>query len=155
MYLTFGKYSGKTVEVVSKDKQYSRWLISQPWFSIKHADMYGDLIKELNDPLICDKTIQPRSENSFIVYTDGACKNNGQTKAMAGIGIHFPETNKIQIEDKEHYLILENYIFMNLIAFAFSTFIKYVPLLKLSMNIFSSFKTFPLRISLPNKLYMI
>jgi ribonuclease HI len=106
MYLTFGKYSGKTVEVVSTDAQYSRWLISQPWFSIKHADMYGYLIKELNDPLICEKTIrQPKTENSFIVYTDGACKNNGQKKAKAGIGIHFSKTNKIQIEDVSEKLI--------------------------------------------------
>jgi ribonuclease HI len=104
MYLTFGKYSGKTVkEVVSEDKQYSRWLISQPWFSIKHDDMYDYLIKELNDPL--EKTIQPRTENSFIVYTDGACKNNGKKKAKGGIGIHFSETNKIQIPDVSEKLI--------------------------------------------------
>ena len=41
MYLTFGKYRNHSVkEVVEKDKQYSLWLMTQRWFTIKHKDLY-------------------------------------------------------------------------------------------------------------------
>ena len=50
MYLTFGKYRNHSVkEVVEKDKQYSQWLMTQPWFTIKHKELYNELYHELND----------------------------------------------------------------------------------------------------------
>ena len=38
-------------------------------------------------------------EDSFIIYTDGACSNNGSLKAKAGIGVHFSHRNKIKVND--------------------------------------------------------
>ena len=38
--ITFGKYKGKTLEELSKDQQYSKWLITQPWFKIKFKEQY-------------------------------------------------------------------------------------------------------------------
>lgn len=35
----------------------------------------------------------------FKVYTDGACTNNGKPNAKCAIGIHFPSTNFIQLND--------------------------------------------------------
>ena len=93
MFLTFGKYRNKSVkEVIDKDRQYSEWLITQPWFTIKHKDLYREFMNELEKnikPVIIDK-------NSFIAYTDGACKHNGSDKARAGIGIHFSIKNGFQ-----------------------------------------------------------
>lgn len=103
MYLTFGKYRNYSVkDVIEKDKKYSQWLMSQPWFTIKHKELYDLFKTELN------KTI-PKSivinENSFIAYTDGACKNNGSQKAKAGIGVYFNKHNKIQIHNISERLI--------------------------------------------------
>ena len=103
MYLTFGKYRNQLVkEVVNKDKQYSQWLMTQPWFKIKHKNLHGVFLNELNDNLNKNPVI---NEDSFIIYTDGACKYNGSDKARAGIGIHFSENNKIQIPDISERLI--------------------------------------------------
>lgn len=103
MYLTFGKYRNNSVkDVVEKDKKYSQWLMTQPWFTIKHKELYELFKTELN------KTI-PKSiiinENSFIAYTDGACKNNGSQKARAGMGVYFNKHNKIQIPNISERLI--------------------------------------------------
>jgi ribonuclease HI len=104
MYLTFGKYRNHTVkEVVNKDKQYSQWLMTQPWFNIKHKELYRELYHELNNDV--DKKPVIFNKKSFIAYTDGACKNNGSKKAKAGIGIHFSEMNKIKINDISERLI--------------------------------------------------
>ena len=35
--------------MVEKDKQYSKWLMTQPWFSIKHKELYNELNHELNN----------------------------------------------------------------------------------------------------------
>ena len=104
MYLTFGKYRNKTVkEVINKDKQYSEWLITQPWFTIKHKDLHREFIQEL------EKNIKPIiiNKNSFIAYTDGACKHNGSEKAKAGIGIYFSKSNKVKINDVSKRLIYD------------------------------------------------
>jgi len=37
--------------------------------------------------------------NKFIIYTDGACINNGKINAKCSIGVHFSENNTIQIKD--------------------------------------------------------
>jgi len=104
MYLTFGKYRNNTVkEVVNKDKQYSKWLITQPWFTIKHKSLYHLFIQELND--IENSKPITINENTFIAYTDGACKYNGSQRAKAGLGIHFSEMNNIKINDISERLI--------------------------------------------------
>ena len=104
MYLTFGKYRNHTVkEVVEKDKQYLKWLITQPWFAIKHKSLYHLCIQELND--IENSKPITINENTFIAYTDGACKYNGSQRAKAGLGIHFSEHNKIKISDISERLI--------------------------------------------------
>ena len=104
MYLTFGKYRNDTVkEVVEKDKQYLKWLITQPWFAIKHKSLYHLCIQELND--IENSKPITINENTFIAYTDGACKYNGSQRAKAGLGIHFSEMNKIKINDISERLI--------------------------------------------------
>ena len=103
MYLTFGKYRNKTVkEVVTNDTKYSEWLITQPWFTIKHKTLLHLFIHEIN------KSKKPEQiSNTFIAYTDGACKNNGSKKAKGGIGIHFSDSNKITINDISERLIHE------------------------------------------------
>ena len=40
----------------------------------------------------------------FKVYTDGACINNGYPNAKCSIGIHFPKTNFIQLNDISEFL---------------------------------------------------
>ena len=105
MYLTFGKYRNSSIkEVVNKDKQYSQWLITQPWFTIKHKTLHHAFLHELNNLNEADK--KPIiNEDSFIAYTDGACKHNGSQKAKAGIGIYFSDNNKIKINDISKRLI--------------------------------------------------
>ncbi len=103
MNLTFGKYRNHSVkEVVSKDKQYSQWLMTQPWFTIKHENLHHAFLHEFNKIVIKNPII---NEDSFIIYTDGACKYNGSQRARAGIGIHFSENNKISIPDISERLI--------------------------------------------------
>ena len=94
MFLTFGKYRHSSVkEVVEKDYQYSQWLITQPWFTIKHKELHSLFKSEMNKNTL-DEIIP---SDVFIVYTDGACKHNGSDKARAGIGIYFNKNNKIKI----------------------------------------------------------
>ena len=101
MYLTFGKYRNQTIkEVVEKDKQEAQWLRTQPWFTIKHKDLYHLLKTELSETI--PKTI---NKDSFIAYTDGACKNNGSQKAKAGIGVYFNKHNSISIPNISERLI--------------------------------------------------
>ena len=104
MLLTFGKYKNKTVqEIFNYDKQYIKWLYKQPWFKIQHSEVYNvtkDIIINYH-PII--------NENKFIVYTDGACTNNGSDKALSSIGIHFSEKNPVKIEDVGRPLIMEKH----------------------------------------------
>ena len=37
--------------------------------------------------------------SKFNIYTDGGCLNNGKKNAICSIGIHFPESNLIPIQD--------------------------------------------------------
>lgn len=106
MYLTFGKYRNQAVkDVVDKDKQYSQWLMTQPWFSIKHKELHNILKIELSEMI--SKPIDI-NEDSFIAYTDGACKHNGSQKAKAGLGVYFSEKNKIKIPNISNRLIYKN-----------------------------------------------
>lgn len=94
MIVTFGKYRHNSVkDIVKKDYQYSQWLITQPWFTIKHKELHHLFLQEMND--INKKEILP--QDTFIIYTDGACKHNGSDKAKAGIGVYFNKHNSIDI----------------------------------------------------------
>ena len=101
--LTFGKYRNQLItEVFKKDKQYLRWLCIQPWFKNRHNPLFKEASKVITDykPDI--------NGNKFIIYTDGACPNNGNSRAKAAIGIHFSETNPIKINDISEMLHTEN-----------------------------------------------
>jgi ribonuclease HI len=103
MYLTFGKYRNQTIkEVVEKDDKYSQWLMTQPWFTIKHKDLYYELKNELNEKF--NKPVEIK-DDSFIAYTDGACKHNGSQRAKAGIGVYFNKRNSIKIPSISERLI--------------------------------------------------
>jgi len=45
--------------------------------------------------------------DSFIVYTDGACSMNGTPNAVSGIGIHFNKNNSLKIQDVSKKLNIE------------------------------------------------
>lgn len=105
MIISFGKHRGKSIsELVLLDKQYSNWLLTQPWFCIKHKELKSSLTEELNKI-----KINKPSNNSFIIYTDGACKNNGSVKAKSGIGVHFSHRNKININDISEKVITDKH----------------------------------------------
>lgn len=92
--LTFGKYKNKDIlEIVKKDKYYIIWLLKQPWFEEKHKHLYNETKNILNDykPII--------NKDKFIIYTDGACPDNGSDKARSSIGIHFSDKNELKIND--------------------------------------------------------
>ena len=93
--LHFGKYRNQALkEVIKKDKQYLEWLNTQPWFTIKFKDLHHQTTHLLNDNLTPIKT-----NDAFVIYTDGACSHNGSKFAKAGIGVHFSPNNKIKLED--------------------------------------------------------
>lgn len=95
MIVTFGKYRHESVKnIIEKDYQYSQWLITQPWFTIKHKELHHQFIHEMNSVSKKEDRIH---SNVFIVYTDGACKHNGSDKAKAGIGVYFNKNNMIKI----------------------------------------------------------
>ena len=95
MIVTFGKYRHESVKnIIEKDYQYSQWLITQPWFTIKHKELNKTFLKEMNSK---NKIEEIPKQNRFIVYTDGACKHNGSDKARAGIGVYFNKNNNIKI----------------------------------------------------------
>jgi len=106
--LSFGKYKDKNLaDIVSIDIRYSKWLLTQPWFYIKFPDIHKELLNELNKINNSSTNNSSNSSNSFIIYTDGACKNNGSHNAKAGIGIHFSLKNKIKLNDISEKLICE------------------------------------------------
>lgn len=94
MIVSFGKYRHSSVkDIVEKDYQYSQWLITQPWFTIKHKSLHNAFLHEMNG--MNKKEIL--SQDTFIIYTDGACKHNGSDKAKAGIGVYFNKHNSVNI----------------------------------------------------------
>ena len=103
--LSFGKYRNEQIkDVVKKDKKYLEWLNTQPWFTIKFKELHHQtthLLVQNQQPLEI-------GSNSFVVYTDGACSNNGSKKAKAGIGVHFSQRNEIKLEDLSLRLHIDN-----------------------------------------------
>tara|TARA_B100000214_G_scaffold165696_2_gene118865 strand:+ start:2090 stop:2728 length:639 start_codon:yes stop_codon:yes gene_type:complete len=102
--ITFGKYKGKSIKYIYNiDKQYIIWLCSQTWYKERHTDLYNASIKIMDDIKI------EKYEDKFLVYTDGACPDNGTPKARSSIGIHFSEKNSIKLNDISEKLILNNH----------------------------------------------
>ena len=94
MIFTFGKYTGQTIDDVYKNNHlYIEWLMKQSWFKEKYNKEYIYCSQCIKKPL---EIIDP---NTIIIYTDGACSNNGSKLAKAGIGIHFSKRNKIKFDD--------------------------------------------------------
>ena len=101
--LSFGQYRNQSLkDIIEKDRQYLEWLNTQPWFKIKYGDLYLETSKILIKP------IDPTTLNTekFIIYTDGACSNNGSKNARGGVGVHFNNKNKIKIPDISSKLII-------------------------------------------------
>jgi ribonuclease HI len=104
MILTFGKYNGQMIDdVCHLNKSYIEWLVKQSWFKKKY-------IQEYNYCSQCIQCSHKSLENSIdqdtiIIYTDGACTNNGSKLAKAGIGIHFSKRNKIIFDDVSESLV--------------------------------------------------
>ena len=102
--LSFGQYRNQLIkDVVNKDRQYLEWLNTQPWFKIKYLELYN---KSREATL---GTIKPHivNKDKFIIYTDGACSNNGSVNAKAGIGVHFNKSNYIKLEDISSSLVMK------------------------------------------------
>ena len=101
---TFGKYKNQSIhEVFQKDRQYIKWLCSQLWFKNNHYNLYEGSMNEFNEytPKI--------NKDKFIAYTDGACPNNGNSKARSSIGIHFSEKNSIKLKDVSQPLDMDHH----------------------------------------------
>lgn len=95
--LSFGQYRNQLLEdIIDKDKQYLEWLNTQPWFKIKHKELYLESSKLVINR---EKSKIVNNNNKFIIYTDGACSNNGSSNAKAGLGVHFSPKNEIKIDD--------------------------------------------------------
>ena len=107
--LPFGKYQGLSIrDIYYKDKSYIEWLLDQPWFQVKYKQLHDLVSKEF-------KLVKPvilQDSNTFLIYTDGACKNNGSVKKnkkiKAGIGVHYPLSNKYKLQDISMRLDIDN-----------------------------------------------
>ena len=78
MILSFGKYKGmKLSDIYLRDESYLEWLSDQPWFQLKNPELYreiSEILKEIRPPVAYN-------DETTVIYTDGACKNNGSKKA--------------------------------------------------------------------------
>ena len=94
MIIPFGKYqNSELITIFNTDKQYLQWLATQPWFAIKHKDIYNDYIALLKN----EHENDIKKEDHLIIYTDGACSHNGnKEKAKGGIGVYFSENNFLE-----------------------------------------------------------
>lgn len=101
--LSFGKYKNHRVsDIYLRDRSYLEWLIRQPWFKTKNRPLYETIITKLSEPTVSEP------QDAFVIYTDGACKNNGSQKVgsvKAGYGIHFSERNSRKIPDVSERLV--------------------------------------------------
>lgn len=98
LIIPFGKYRNTTLQdIYNKDQQYLKWLNTQPWFKIKFTSIHNSLEKFLEE----NKEKIVINPDTIIIYTDGACKNNGSKSkyVSAGIGVHFSQDNYVQMHD--------------------------------------------------------
>lgn len=101
--IPFGKYKNQDIqEIFKKDKNYIEWLCKQKWFEERYNIIYEKCLSEItNYNPIC-------YNEKFLVYTDGACPNNGNSNAVSSIGIHFSEKNKLKLKDVSEKLNVDN-----------------------------------------------
>lgn len=105
MDISFGKYKGTLFEdIIKNDKQYIEWLCTTKWFQtrLEHRKSYEKCLELLN---IENKKIQKNKTDDILVYTDGACSNNGYDNAVCGIGVYFSERNKTKYENIEKVIL--------------------------------------------------
>ena len=96
--IPFGKYRNTTLlDIYNKDQQYLKWLNTQPWFKIKFTSIHNSLEQFLEE----NKEKIVINPDTIIIYTDGACKNNGSKSkyVSAGVGVHFSQDNYVQMDD--------------------------------------------------------
>jgi hypothetical protein len=48
--IPFGKYRGHPIEVLSSDKDYTDWLMAQPWFRERYGNMYTLIVNNFGEP---------------------------------------------------------------------------------------------------------
>ena len=88
--INFGKYRNSTLcEIYQRDRNYLEWLNTQPWFKIRFHSFHEELVQYLQKR---EDEVQINTE-TFVIYTDGACSNNGKVYARAGIGVYFGEND--------------------------------------------------------------
>lgn len=93
--LTFGKYKDRTIhDVFIENPSYITWLIKKSWFKQKFTKEY-----QMCMCLSKQNNVEPINDSDLVIYTDGACSNNGKANAKAGIGIHFSKRNNTPYND--------------------------------------------------------
>ena len=94
---TFGKYKGRTIhDAFIENPGYITWLTKKSWFKQKFTKEY-QLCMSLST--IDNKDLYIHGTD-LIIYTDGACSNNGKSNAKAGVGIHFSKKNELHFTDR-------------------------------------------------------
>lgn len=48
--IPFGKHKGKPVEILAEDKEYTQWLLAQPWFKTKYQNIHMVVINNFRKP---------------------------------------------------------------------------------------------------------
>lgn len=46
--LNFGKYKGQSIEILSQDKQYTDWLVSQDWFKERYSSIHTLIVNNFS-----------------------------------------------------------------------------------------------------------
>lgn len=88
---TFGKYKTQLVQnIFTKDKSYIRWIVSNQNMKKQYPEIYQECFTLLNT----EAHSRIMSPDDIVIYTDGACSNNGKPSAKAGIGIYYSLQNK-------------------------------------------------------------
>jgi len=124
MLISFGKYKGNSINYICKiNRSYIEWLISNIWFKDKYNELYNYTIIELKKD---NKEVI--NNNDIIIYTDGACPNNGYINAKCGMGIHYSLNNIIKLNDISQELYVDkptnNYAELMAINTAINNIIK-------------------------------
>ena len=102
MNITFGKYRNKSYKyILNLEPSYLKWVLNQSWFKINHFNHYEycRYIMEIH---------KIDMNKHFILYTDGACRNNGKKNMPGGIGIHFSHKNIMKMDDISEKLNIKN-----------------------------------------------
>ncbi len=49
--IPFGKHKGKPIEILAEDKEYTKWLLAQPWFKTKYQNIHMLVINNFREPV--------------------------------------------------------------------------------------------------------